>query len=50
MDDFEAYADEQEFLKDLQFVFKEDYGILIEGEDLKEAGHNIDALLNAFMY
>jgi hypothetical protein len=43
------YESNDEFLKELNDVFREDYGIEMSQEELQESGRNLTALLTHFL-
>lgn len=45
----EPYKDQAEFLEALQCVLEKDYHVTVLGEELKEAGRNINQFLHMFL-
>jgi len=49
LDSVDEYKNNEAFLKDLDDVFKEDYGVELNKEELKESGRNLSAMLTHFL-
>lgn len=45
----EAFSESDDFLNELQRVMNADYGVDLYGQNLKEAGENVNSFLRTFL-